>query len=393
MRASKTTATAAVMNELFVNIKVDREERPDIDQIYMAALHHLGEQGGWPLTMFLTPDRRAVLGRHVFSEGGRATAGRPSSTSCARSRGLFREEPTKCRTEPQGADGAARRRGAQAAAWVTIGAAELNNAARARPACIDPVNGGLRGAPKFPQAALLEFLWRAGVRTRRCALFRARSILTLRADLRRRHLRSSRRRLRALLGRRALARAAFREDALRQCAASRTAGRSLARRSAEAALSRSARARPSSGCAREMRAPEGAFSRLARRRLRRRGGQVLRLVARRDRARCSAPRMRAFFARHYDVTRRRQFRGPQHPQSSQAGSAQRSATMRKAGLAVLRGKLLAARKRPHAPRPRRQGPGRLERPDDRGARQRRRSLASPHGSTMAREPSTSLPAR
>src|ERR1044072_2243390 len=48
-------ATAAVMNELFVNVKVDREERPDVDQIYMSALHHLGEQGGWPLTMFLTP--------------------------------------------------------------------------------------------------------------------------------------------------------------------------------------------------------------------------------------------------------------------------------------------------------------------------------------------------
>jgi uncharacterized protein YyaL (SSP411 family) len=48
-------ATARVMNELFVNIKVDREERPDIDQIYMSALHLLGEQGGWPLTMFLTP--------------------------------------------------------------------------------------------------------------------------------------------------------------------------------------------------------------------------------------------------------------------------------------------------------------------------------------------------
>src|SRR5262249_27372618 len=43
-------ATAGVMNDLFVNIKVDREERPDIDQIYMAALHHLGEHGGWPLT-------------------------------------------------------------------------------------------------------------------------------------------------------------------------------------------------------------------------------------------------------------------------------------------------------------------------------------------------------
>ena len=48
-------AIAAVMNERFVNIKVDREERPDIDQIYMRALQGLGEHGGWPLTMFLTP--------------------------------------------------------------------------------------------------------------------------------------------------------------------------------------------------------------------------------------------------------------------------------------------------------------------------------------------------
>ena len=57
-----------VMNELFVNIKVDREERPDIDQIYMNALHLLGEQGGWPLTMFLTPHGRAGVGRHLFPE-------------------------------------------------------------------------------------------------------------------------------------------------------------------------------------------------------------------------------------------------------------------------------------------------------------------------------------
>src|SRR5512136_1546739 len=46
---------AALMNESFVNIKVDREERPDIDQVYMAALHLMGEHGGWPMTMFLTP--------------------------------------------------------------------------------------------------------------------------------------------------------------------------------------------------------------------------------------------------------------------------------------------------------------------------------------------------
>ena len=72
--------TAAVMNELFVNIKVDREERPDIDQIYMSALHHLGEQGGWPLTMFLTPNGEPVWGGTYFPKTSRY--GRPASTRC-----------------------------------------------------------------------------------------------------------------------------------------------------------------------------------------------------------------------------------------------------------------------------------------------------------------------
>ena len=54
--------TARLMNELFVNIKVDREERPDIDHIYMSALHALGQQGGWPLTMFLTSDGKPMFG-------------------------------------------------------------------------------------------------------------------------------------------------------------------------------------------------------------------------------------------------------------------------------------------------------------------------------------------
>ena len=58
--------TAALMNRLFVNIKVDREERPDIDQIYMAALHAMGEQGGWPLTMFLTPAGEPFWGGTYF---------------------------------------------------------------------------------------------------------------------------------------------------------------------------------------------------------------------------------------------------------------------------------------------------------------------------------------
>ena len=72
---------AAVMNELFVNIKVDREERPDVDAIYMQALHILGEQGGWPLTMFCTPAGEPFWGGTYFPIP-RATAGRASSTCC-----------------------------------------------------------------------------------------------------------------------------------------------------------------------------------------------------------------------------------------------------------------------------------------------------------------------
>jgi hypothetical protein len=87
-------ATAQVMNELFVNIKVDREERPDIDQIYMNALHLLGEQGGWPLTMFLTPSAEPVWGGTYFPKD--AKYGRPAFTDILRevSR-MFREEPDK----------------------------------------------------------------------------------------------------------------------------------------------------------------------------------------------------------------------------------------------------------------------------------------------------------
>ena len=67
--------TAALMNRYFVNIKLDREERPDVDQVYMHALQAMGEQGGWPLTMFLTPDCRPFWGGTYFPPCGQY--GRP----------------------------------------------------------------------------------------------------------------------------------------------------------------------------------------------------------------------------------------------------------------------------------------------------------------------------
>ena len=156
-------ATAAVMNELFVNIKVDREERPDIDQIYMAALHLLGEHGGWPLTMFLTPAGEPIWGGTYFPNSARY--GKPAFVDVLREIArIFREEPEKIERNRtalmQRLEAVARPAGI-----VTIGQAELDNAARQLAGMIDPVNGGTRGAPKFPQGALFELLWRAGSRT------------------------------------------------------------------------------------------------------------------------------------------------------------------------------------------------------------------------------------
>ena len=110
-------ATAQVMNELFVNIKVDREERPDIDQIYMSALHHLGEHGGWPLTMFLTPAGEPFWGGTYFPKTSRY--GKPAFVDVLREvERVFREEPQSDRAEPQRADGAAGgARAARRGAW------------------------------------------------------------------------------------------------------------------------------------------------------------------------------------------------------------------------------------------------------------------------------------
>ncbi len=164
-------ATARVMNELFVNVKVDREERPDIDQIYMSALHHLGEQGGWPLTMFLTSGGEPIWGGTYFPSSSRY--GRPAFVDVLREIArLFREEPEKIEQNRaalmERLVSAARKPGT-----VTIGIAELNNAAQQLGGIIDPVNGGTRGAPKFPQAALFELLWRAGLRTGQARYFGA----------------------------------------------------------------------------------------------------------------------------------------------------------------------------------------------------------------------------
>ena len=157
-------ATAAAMNELFVSIKVDREERPDIDQIYMNALHLLGEQGGWPLTMFLAPDGSPFWGGTYFPKTSQY--GRVAFTDVLREVArIFRDEPNKIAQNRNSlvAKLAERARSDNPA---NIGITELDSAATSIARATDPINGGLRGAPKFPQCAMLEFLWRAGARTK-----------------------------------------------------------------------------------------------------------------------------------------------------------------------------------------------------------------------------------
>lgn len=155
-------ATAAVMNDLFVNIKVDREERPDIDAIYMGALHALGEQGGWPLTMFLTSDAEPFWGGTYFPKDERF--GRPAFvrvlSEVAR---IYHAEADKIRHNAEVLkQRLTPRAGASGAEPPTE--EKLADLARRFVHAVDPVHGGISGAPKFPQPQFFGFLWRAALR-------------------------------------------------------------------------------------------------------------------------------------------------------------------------------------------------------------------------------------
>ncbi|MBX3569574.1 MAG: thioredoxin domain-containing protein [Rhizobiaceae bacterium] len=170
-----------LMNRLFVNIKVDREERPDIDQIYMAALTALGEQGGWPLTMFLTPAAEPIWGGTYFPPQPRH--GRPSFRqvleAVGRAWGNDRERLVEGSVKLQGfiAERLDRRQAGRQPQ-----PDDLRNLAAAVNSSIDPERGGLRGAPKFPNAPFLAALWLDWL-IERNATSRDNVLLTLRAML------------------------------------------------------------------------------------------------------------------------------------------------------------------------------------------------------------------
>jgi len=154
---------ADLMNELFVNIKVDREERPDVDAIYQTSLAMLGEQGGWPLTMFLTPDAEPFWGGTYFPPEPRY--GRPGFPEVLRGiAAVYTNNPERVGQNAEALRGALQEVSAPRGGGV-IAPEILTQIADRLVAQVDPVHGGLRGAPKFPQPSLFQQFWRAWKRT------------------------------------------------------------------------------------------------------------------------------------------------------------------------------------------------------------------------------------
>ncbi len=154
---------AALMNAHFVNIKVDREERPDVDEIYMRAVQSMTGSGGWPMSVFLTPNLEPFFGGTYFPPRGRY--GRPGFadvlTSLARTWDEDRDrvlQHGRRMAERIAAEGKLDTRG-------EIDPGVLDGSMQALEQGFDPVWGGFGGAPKFPHALDLRVLLRHARRT------------------------------------------------------------------------------------------------------------------------------------------------------------------------------------------------------------------------------------
>src|SRR4051794_7427511 len=158
-------ATAAYLNEHFVTVKVDREERPDLDQLYMGAVQAMTGQGGWPMSVFLAADGRPFYGGTYFPDTPRH--GMPSFRQVLE--GVHSAWTTqRPELEAAGERLVAALVESQVAAPGDAGIppeSVLSEAARGAEAQFDVVNGGWGRAPKFPQPMTIEFLLRRHVAT------------------------------------------------------------------------------------------------------------------------------------------------------------------------------------------------------------------------------------
>jgi len=150
-------ATAALMNEHFVSIKVDREERPDVDSIYMDAVVSLTGQGGWPMTVFLTPAGEPFFGGTYFPPEPRH--GLPSFKQLLRAVADAWQE-RRGDIERDASTITEHLRQAAQPSREPLAPSLLADAVRVLRRSFDPVWGGFGGSPKFPPASTLEFLLR-----------------------------------------------------------------------------------------------------------------------------------------------------------------------------------------------------------------------------------------
>ena len=150
---------AATMNDLFVNIKVDREERPDLDSLYMSAVQSMTGHGGWPLNVFLTPDGTPFYGGTYFPPDDRmGMPGFPKVLEAVAS--AFHERREEVEENAHQIRELLRRATKELPKPDELTPAILVEASEQLGQSFDARNGGFGGAPKFPQPAALEFLLR-----------------------------------------------------------------------------------------------------------------------------------------------------------------------------------------------------------------------------------------
>ena len=153
--------TAALMNDLFVNVKVDREERPDVDALYMDAVASLTGQGGWPMTVFLTPEGAPFFGGTYYPPEPRH--GLPSFRQLLVAiAGAYRDRRDDVTEQASVIVDALRRSAEAAPSREPLDRGLISDAVRSLGRQFDPEWGGFGHAPKFPPASVLELLLRIG---------------------------------------------------------------------------------------------------------------------------------------------------------------------------------------------------------------------------------------
>jgi uncharacterized protein YyaL (SSP411 family) len=153
--------TAALMNEHFVSVKVDREERPDVDALYMDAVVALTGHGGWPMTVFLTPDGEPFFGGTYYPPEPRH--GLPSFPQVVVAvADAYRERPGAVAEQARTLVDALRRSAERAPSREPLTGSLIAEAVRVLRGQLDPEWGGFGHAPKFPPASVIELLLRTG---------------------------------------------------------------------------------------------------------------------------------------------------------------------------------------------------------------------------------------